>query len=267
MNIPKFIKNKRICFLIIQLLAFWPVVRWYAIRTIDSSDAPWGIISLTAAAVLLFVKRPAGATAVVSLAVPVILMMLYAALFHFLPPLLRAAIAVCAISSFISICCFGIILQPGVCGLLLLSLPVVPTMQFYFGYPLRVITGILAVSFIKPAGFPVVLEGAVLNWCGKLICIDAPCSGIKMLWAGLFLTFTLALLYGLSTRKTLFATVFSMIVIIAANSLRAAALFFIEAELYPFPAWYHEGVGIAVFIFAASAIIWFIKNISIFNAK
>ncbi len=244
----------------LQLAAFWPVMRWYVIRTMDTSDAPWGLISLGTAFLLLLVNRPPRSTANVRLVVPAILVMIYAATFPFLPPLLRASIAFGAIGCYLSSYRFGTMFHPGVVGLLLLSLPVVPTMQFYLGYPFRMIAGVIAVSLIKVAGFSIRLEGAVLNWGGQLICIDAPCSGIKMLWVGLYLALTLALHSRLSARKTLLVTVLSIVVIVAANSLRAAALFFVEAELFLFPPWFHEGVGIAVFLLAASAIVWEVRT-------
>ncbi len=253
-------KKTFIFLLILQLGAFWPVMRWYVLRTLDTSDAPWGLISLGTAVLLLFVNRNSRQTTNVNIVVPAILVMAYIATFHFLPPLLRASIAVGAIGCFLSSCSFRTILHPGLGGLLLLSLPVVPTMQFYLGYPFRVIAGVIAVPSIKLAGFSVTLEGAALNWSGKLICIDAPCSGIKMLWVGLYLTFTLTLYYRLSAKKTLFAAAFSIPVIVAANSLRAAALFFVEAELFPFPPWFHEGVGIVVFLLATSAIVLGSRN-------
>src|SRR5690606_31711754 len=115
----------------------------------------------------------------------------YAAGYHFLPPLVRAGLAALALGLALSRWRFGVWLHPGVTGLLLLSLPVVPTLQFYLGYPMRWLVAALASAMLRLAGYAVRPEGACLDWAGKLVALDAPCSGVRMLWAGLFLAMAL----------------------------------------------------------------------------
>ncbi|WP_034923523.1 archaeosortase/exosortase family protein, partial [Candidatus Accumulibacter vicinus] len=61
------------------------------------------------------------------------------------------------------------------------------SLQFYGGYPLRVLAGSLAVALLQLNGLAVERAGAVLLWDGRQIAIDAPCSGLRMLWAGAYL--------------------------------------------------------------------------------
>jgi len=93
--------------------------------------------------------------------------------------------------------------------------------------------------FSKPilrlAGFAVIAEGTCLNWAGHLIWIDGPCSGIKMLWVGLFLTFVVLCLYELPVGKSLLLMPMVGIVIMGANVFRAVALFYIEGRVWIFP--------------------------------
>jgi hypothetical protein len=49
-----------------------------------------------------------------------------------LPPMLRAGLAVAGVAT-----CYGIHRRAGLLGLFALSLPVVASMQFFAGYPLR----------------------------------------------------------------------------------------------------------------------------------
>src|SRR5687767_1456442 len=125
-------------FIALLLTAFWPVWAWYARRIVDGSDEPLGLGALAVAGVLVWHQgrvtewvRPDATRRWMALA----LVAIYAAVFPFAPALVRALLAMSALA---------LVLPPirgaaGVGGLLLLSLPLVATMQFYLGYPLRVI--------------------------------------------------------------------------------------------------------------------------------
>ncbi|HKP92378.1 MAG TPA: archaeosortase/exosortase family protein, partial [Chthoniobacterales bacterium] len=90
-------------------------------------------------------------------------------------------------------------------------------------------------------------EGTLLHWRGETILVDAPCSGIRMLWFGLYLTAALAAFGQLNTRPSCIALVAALPVVIGANVVRATALFFKEAQIVPLPQWTHTGVGVLVF--------------------
>jgi len=113
----------------------------------------------------------------------------------------------------------------------------------------------LTAPVLRLSGFAVVPEGTCLNWAGKLIWIDAPCSGIKMLWVGLFLTFVVLCLYELPLWKTLLLLPLVGVVIIAANVFRAVALFYLEAGVLNMPSWGHEYAGVIAFVLEAAGII------------
>ena len=171
------------------------------------------------------------------------LTLLYAASYAWVAPIFRAAIAVTAAGCTLSFC-RGRRLQPGIAGLLLIALPVISSLQFVLGYPLRAAVGWLAAPLRNLTGFAVVSEGACLNWGGELIAIDAPCSGVRMLWAALFLTFALADLYRLGWVRTGLASLLALVAVLLGNTLRAASLFYLEAGVIKLPAWSHEGAGV-----------------------
>lgn len=241
--------------LIFQFLAFWPVWKWYILRLIDSPQELFGLIALGTAGGFIWWSKTDLRSAKSHLVLPAVFVLLYAVTYPFLPSLVRAAIAFVAIGCTLSSYRWGISFHSGICGLLLLSLPVIPSLQFYLGYPLRVLTGILAVPFLQLGGFTVVREGTSLNWDGQLILIDAPCSGVRMLWSTLYLTFTLTCFYGFNTGKTCLAVLLSFLGIIAGNALRSAALFYPEAHILALPSWAHEGIGMIVFFFTAIFIV------------
>ncbi|OAD19591.1 conserved hypothetical protein, membrane [Candidatus Thiomargarita nelsonii] len=156
----------RILIISIQLLAFWPVWQWYIVRLMSSPEDRWGLLAVgTLVLYLLSSKRTAPAP---SLLLPTLLTLLYAVSYPFMPPLLRAAIALIAVgSTFLRV-------PLGAWGLLLLSLPLIPSLQFYLGYPLRLIVASVAAPFIRLSGFAVVHEGVYLNWHNYPILISPP---------------------------------------------------------------------------------------------
>jgi len=239
----------------LQVAAFWPVWRWHASRVGDSADDVWGLLSLGAFALLVWKgggARGDGAEAGRGLWLPALVMLVYAVSYPFVLPLARAALALTALCCTVSLLRFGRRFHPGLLGLLYLSLPVIPSLQFYGGYPLRVLVAGAAAPLLRLGGYAVFQEGTCLNWAGRLIWVDAPCSGVRMLWVGMFLACALACLYELRPLKTLLALAAAAVAILAGNVLRAAALFYVEAGVVEGPEWLHEYVG--VFAFAAVAV-------------
>jgi len=231
-------------------LACWPVARWYAARVSDGSDEPWGLAALAAA--ILFAPRT-GWTEPVERGIAWRLcgiVALYVASYAFLPPLGRAVLAVTALGVAVGRRGFPLAWW----SLLVLSLPLVASLQFYLGYPLRLAVTEFCVPLLRIGGLHVLAEGTALHWAGETVIVDAPCSGIHMLWTGLFLAASLACWQKLDVRQTFRLLRQASLAVFVANVLRAAALFCIESKLWPSPAWAHEGVGLLLFGCAAIAI-------------
>jgi len=236
-------------------LACWPVARWYVARVSDGSDEPWGLAALAAA--LIFAPRdgrrePLGRGRMQMLCG---LLAIYAAGFHWLPPLGHALLFVTALTVAVGRSGFPLAWW----ALLVLSLPLIATLQFYLGYPLRLATTGLCVPLLRLGGLHVAAEATTLRWAGEMVIVDAPCSGIHMLWTGMFLAATLACWQKLDGCRTLRLLRWASFAVFVANVLRATALFCIEAKIWPSPAWAHEGVGLALFA-AAAGVIYFVSN-------
>jgi len=247
--------KRALLLLTIQLLAFWAVWQWYVYRAVYSWDQPWGILAFVTALAFLLAPRKRLPSDEGSLLVPALLITVYAATYFVFPPLARAIIAFTALAVTTSSIRFGKLFHPGLFGLFYLSLPTIPTLQFFGGYPMRVVVAAITAPILRLSGFGVTYEGTCLNWSGQLIWIDAPCSGIKMLWVGLFLTFVILCLYELPLLKTLLLLPLVAIVIMAANVFRAVALFYLEAGVVKLPSWGHEYTGLIAFALEAAGIV------------
>jgi exosortase len=233
------------------IAALWPVWIWISLRAVDDSGDAWELLSLATAVSLLASTPTRTQREDVAIATPMVLLGMYAATYPFLPPLLRAGIAITAVAALCSDMWFGKRMELSLLGLLLLALPVIASLNFYLGYPLRVAVGTAAQALLQMNGFAVIREGTLLNWNGRLISIDAPCSGVKMLWAGLYLSFTLAAFFRLDGRRTLLLGAVAVGIVLLANVMRTTALFFVEAKVMVVDETWHSGIGMTVFVFAA----------------
>jgi exosortase/archaeosortase family protein len=242
------------------LAACWPVGRWYARRLADGGDDAWGLLALATLAIIMGVKHPRGGGREEERpegTVPggvVALLAVYAVAFVFVPPLVRAGIAVAALGCLLHVRRWGGPLPAGGWGLLLLGLPLLASLQYYLGYPLRVLAARLTVPLLGLFGVPVAALGTGLLWRGELVLVDAPCSGLRMLWAGVYLVLALAAWFGLSWRRTAAAALGGITVVVAGNGVRSAALFVKETGLAPLPDWAHAGIGLLVFAACAAAL-------------
>ena len=248
--------------LVVQLLSFWPVWKWYVLRMTDGSDEPWGVLPLVTCVVFCRQSNPGRDVDRVNLLIPTLLTVLYAVSYPFAPKLILAAIAVMASGSLICRLRFGTYRHAAFFGLLLLSLPVMASLQFYLGYPLRVVSGAIASGLLRMSGLSVVLEGTSLRWGTDLVAIDAPCSGVRMLWAGVYLALAAAFHLRLSNFRTASAAALSVGAVLMGNGIRSAALFHMETGIIALPHWYHAAIGLVAFAGTALVIVWAVTRMA-----
>lgn len=234
--------------------AFWPVLRWFAAGSMDASNDSPGLLAAATAACVIW-RAPSVRVLDQPLALPIILVVLYAGMAAWgMPPAALSLLAATAIAATASAYRLGTRMDLALLALVLLSLPLAASLQFYGGYPLRIVAGDLSVAMLRMHGLGVVRESAMLVWGDTLVAIDAPCSGIKMLWAGLYLACTLAASYRLGAARTVAAGAGAFAIVIVANAVRASSLFYTETGLITMPSWAHEGIGVICFAAAAAAI-------------
>ena len=209
---------------IMPALALAPVGIWFVKRLDDGSDEPLGLLVLTLAIFLAWRDRrslqaTAGARTcgalVILASVPTI---------GVLPPLVRAMLAVAGTGIW-----FGIHRRPGLLGLLGLALPIVASLQFYAGYPMRLAAAEGAVKLLQLGGIVVAGNGVNIELAGDLVGVDPACSGVRMLWHALAAAMALAAIHRTSWRVTLSAGFLAVLLVIPANVLRATWLVLVES--------------------------------------
>jgi exosortase len=244
---------------LVPVLTFYPIWKWYVARLADGSDEPWGVLALATALVFFWRNGSCIKFKTGQLVLPSLIMLVYAGTYPFAPRLVQAALAMAAVACVGSSVRLGTPVHPASLGLLLLSLPVMSSLQFYLGYPLRVISGVLAAGSLQLAGLAVVRDGACLRWGTELISIDSPCSGVRMVWAMLYLAFTLACFFRLNAFRTAALATVAFLCIVLGNAMRSSALFHLETQFSFLPEWCHSAVGVVVFSAVASACVWFCR--------
>ena len=73
-----------------------------------------------------------------------------------------------------------------------MSLPLVASLDFFAGYPLRLAAAELGRGMLWFVGIEAERNGVLLVHCGRLVGIDPPCAGVRMLWTACFLAAVLA---------------------------------------------------------------------------
>jgi exosortase/archaeosortase family protein len=229
------------------LAALWPHGVWLARRLTDGSDEPWGLLALATVLVLVVrARRELVAPTRAALLAGGALAVLAALVTFVVPPIFAAGVAMLSLAAFLA---SALPQRPAapMATLLLLSLPVIASLQFYLGYPLRLATAHATAPLLALAGVDAQASGAALLWQGRTILVDPPCAGIGMLWVGSWAAALLSYLNDATARRTLANGCVAAAAVFVANVLRNALLFFPEAGLVPAPAWLHPAIGLAAF--------------------
>lgn len=235
-------------------LACWHAWRGLAAR-LDGMGAALPLLLVLSALLLPLATRarPWRAVALMPLSG---LLASYALAVCFAPPVFSLALAALAVCFCLHAAAQDETPRLSLVGLVLLALPVLPTLEFYSAYPVRLAAIEATASLLRMNGVAVDVEGLALRHGEQLLQFDAPCSGVRMLWTCWFLASALAQLHGFGAGRYVLALAAATALAIAGNILRASSLFYVEAGLLPFGElpWLHEAVGLASFTLTALAV-------------
>lgn len=238
-------------------VVFWDSWRLLAGRFGDGLSAvPLGLVGLAVALPALRRIR-AGEAEPVPLAPLSAVLALNAAASLWAPVLAAVAVAVVATALLCRHVAGARLAWAPLAGFALLALPVLPSLDFYLAYPMRLAGAALAASMLRLNGLAVGLDGVALSWNGSLLLFDAACSGIRMLWASFFLVSGIGLAAGFGPCRYAFALAVALVLAVTGNAVRAASLFYVEngfVERLQGPVG-HEAVGILSFLMLAVAIV------------
>lgn len=242
---------------LLPAISLWPIWVWSARRMTDGSDDPLGVLALVALLVLVVRARAQLAHAPRVGWTVASLFLASAALYATtsLPVLIAGVIAVAAMT------CGVLAVRDDAhpvlpwLGLGLLALPVISSLQFFVGYPLRVVTAQVSSWVLHGFGIVALREGSTLAVNGHLIMVDAPCSGIQMAWVAYFTACLAAAWLGLRDGVFIKRIAGVGALVLAGNIVRNSLLVAMEADRVTKPQWMHELVGILVFLCVCTAVL------------
>lgn len=238
-------------------LAAWPSLAWTIRRFADGSDDPLGIVALAALGLALVVSRErfgreprvsflvASAAAALGAAWPGLA----------LPDLARALVSTTAVVFALAAIVDEDEPFAPYAGLAFLALPLLSSLQFYAGFPLRVVTAEASRWLLMAAGSVVERTGSALMVDGRLVLVDAPCSGVQMAWVGYFTACASAWLFRVSNRAALARLPIVGMAVLAGNIVRNTILVAMEASGDAVATSTHEAIGLNVLAVVAIAIV------------
>jgi exosortase/archaeosortase family protein len=234
-----------------QVACFWPVWTWYLHRLNDGTDEPWAIAALLAAIILSWPRHGLVFDVRDRLIIgAAVLTGSYALIAPFAPPLVRALFALAALG------CTWISISgtrqksPAILGLFALSVPLIASLQFYAGFPMRVVTAGGATALLNLCGASVTRVGTSMVSGKHLVLVDAPCSGVRMLWAASLLCCVLVTLRERVSWRAMFVALAGVLpIVLVANILRATLLFMVQSGEQGPPPVVHSMIGIGLFAF------------------
>jgi exosortase/archaeosortase family protein len=236
---------------LLQLAALGPVLWWFGKRLNDGNDEPLGLLTLGLALVLAWRDRRSLHASSCARNIGAVLVLISVLGIHWLPPMIRAGLAVSGIAS-----CYGAHRRAGLLGLLVLSLPLAASMQFFLGYPLRVAAAEGAVRLLELGSLVVSRSGTQIELGGQVIGVDPACGGVRMLWHALAAAMALAAIHRVSWRATVIGGLLAIALVIPANAVRAALLAVKESGRLPEMLLGHGGIGLASFVIVVLPL-WF----------
>ena len=249
----------------LQAAALWPHGVWMARRVQDGSDDPLGLAALAVLAVMLWrmalrlrlsphigwLAAAAGLTVVANVALLA------------LPPLLCALLAALSLSAGLmawlpattTTSSNATVPRAPMVGLVVLALPLVSSLQYYGGYPLRVLTAQLSAWGLQLAGIAAGRSGASMLVRGQLVIVDAPCSGVQMVWMAYFCACAFSAFTSLRDGAFLKRLPFIGALVLLGNVLRNSLLVALQSRPQGLDAALHQTIGLAALALVCVAVV------------
>jgi len=249
--------------LALHALALWPHGVYLVQRALDGSDDPLGAVALCAAAVLVASLRarlrPSPRIAWL-VAAAALALAANGAWWVGVPAL------ACALLAALSLACALLAWWPHerpkapLLGLVVLALPWLATLQFYLGWPLRVLTAQLSAWALQLAGFVAARSGASMIVGGRLVIVDAPCSGVQMAWFAYFTACVCASVLGVADRAFVRRVPLVGLVVLVGNVVRNSVLVALESRPAGLAPLWHEAIGLVALALVCGGVGWLVRR-------
>ena len=237
-------------------LACWPSWRWLILRLGDGGDEPFGLLAM-AVVIGCLLRNPRQAPTGLGWPVMTLLLLIghgLASELH-LPPMIRCAVAICVVLSS-CVAWLGTRIAPGTWILAGCALPVIASLQFWCGAPLRMLATWIAAHLVASLGLPCVSSGVLLTVDGVPVLVDGPCSGVRMLWVAVTVIAAVAAWGNWPWSRTLLALGCALLATILANAWRTAILALGHAHWLPAGEAVHTAAGIIALVTALALTLW-----------
>ena len=255
--------------LALHAAALWPHGLWALRRLADGSDDPLGLAAL--AALVLWLGRAAPTLRLQPrlgwLAAAVALTAAATAAWRLAPPLSAASLAALALTAHLVAWLPRGVARAPLAGLALLALPLVASLQFYVGYPLRVFTAAFSAWLLQAVGLAAERSGAAMTVNGQLVIVDAPCSGVQMAWLAYFAACTVAAFVGLREGAFLRRLPVVGLLVLTGNVLRNSLLVGLEARPEGLSGAWHEAIGVALLMLVIGLAVRLMSPLPIHGAR
>lgn len=236
----------------IPMAVVWiPVIVWFVKRLDDGSDEPLGLLALALAAALAWRDRASFHPHSAARICGALLLFLSSASIGVLPPLIRAGLVILGTGTW-----FGIQRKPALLGLFLLSLPVVASLQFYTGSPMRLAAAEGAVRLLELGGIFIARQGVNIDIGGYRIGVDPACAGILMLWNALAAAMALSAIHRISWKATCISAGMAFLLVIPANILRTTWLVIEKSGRVQPSGISHGNIGLICFLVVLLPLWW-----------
>lgn len=136
----------------------------------------------------------------------------------------------------------------GIAALFPLTLPMGVGVDFYVGFPLRLLVTQATAALLGPQ---VHATGTALSDGVNTVFVDAPCAGLRMLGTSLMLAAATGAIGRAEIGRTLLLLLFGGGIALLGNIARAATLYFVET-VPALQGTSHEAVGLAIFVSCAA---------------
>ncbi len=240
----------------LQAAALWPHGAWMARRVQDGSDEPLGLAALALLLMLLVARSHTLRIAPHTgwLAASALLTLAANAALLAAPPLLCALIGALALAAALMAWLPARGPRAPLAGLVVLALPLISSLQYYGGYPLRVLTAQLSAWALQFAGIAAERAGTSMLVRGQLVIVDAPCSGVQMVWMAYFCACAVAALTVLRDGDFLKRLPAIGALVLVGNVLRNSLLVALESRPQGLDADIHQAIGLVVLAMVCAAV-------------
>lgn len=243
--------------LALQAAALWPHGAWMLARVRDGSDEPLGLAALALLLMLLATRAHTLRVAPHTgwLGAGVALTLLANAAWWVAPPLACALLAALALAAALMAWLPANAPRAPLAGLVLLALPWIASLQYYGGYPLRVITAQASAWLLQLAGFAAERSGTAMLVQGRLVIVDAPCSGVQLAWMAWFCACAVAAMVSLRDGDFIRRLPWIGALVLLGNVLRNTVLVALESRPQGLAEALHEGIGLAALALVCAAVV------------